>query len=172
MLSEDRDVVLSFPRADGSYVIDWQSTFTAGDEQVVFDRAPPIPWGGYAGLGFRAAGSMRDFRSLDSEGRLGRQQAHGKRARWMDFSGVFGEKDEKPTPGGIAIFDHPANPRHPTHWYLWDDAQLPYFSPALLFAEPLRLAAGESFTLKYRILVHPGPSDPAALEKEYAAFVK
>ena len=89
-----------------------------------------------------------------------------------DFSGVFGGKSEKPTPAGIAIFDHPSNPRHPTRWYLSDNAGLPYFGPALLFAQPMTLKAGDSFTLKYRILVHPGLGDHAALEKEYEAFAK
>jgi hypothetical protein len=33
----------------------------------------------------------------------------GKRARWIDY---WGKIDEKTV--GIAIFDHPANPHHPT----------------------------------------------------------
>jgi hypothetical protein len=90
----------------------------------------------------------------------------------MDFAGVFGEKNEKPVAAGLAIFDHPSNPRHPTCWYLSDNAGLPYFGPALLFDQPMTLKGGESFTLRYRILVHPGPADPVVLEKEYQAFAK
>ena len=174
VLAEERTLVGSRPRLDGSYTIDWTSKFTAKDQDVVFERTPPTqaPWGGYGGLGFRASKTMREFRAVDSEGRIGRTQAHGKQARWMDFSGVFGAKDEKPAAAGMAIFDHPSNPRHPTHWYLSDNAGLPYFGPALLFAQPLTLKAGESFTIKYRILIHPGLSNKAALEKEYQEFAK
>ena len=90
----------------------------------------------------------------------------------MDFAGVFGEKDEKSLSAGLAIFDHPSNPRHPTHWYLSDNAGLPYFGPALLFDQPMTLKGGESFTIKYRILVHPGLGDKGVLEKEYQSFAK
>ena len=174
VLVEERTLAGSFPRPDGSYIIDWTSKFTAKDQDVVFERTPPqeAPWGGYGGLGFRASKTMREFRAIDSEGRTGRAGAHGKAARWMDFSGVFGEPDEKPTAAGTAIFDHPSNPRHPAPWYLSDTTDLPYFGPALLFAEPMTLKASESFAVRYRILVHPGPGDKTALEKEYQEFAK
>ena len=174
VLAEERTLVASQPRLDGSYTIDWTSKFTAKDKDVVFERTPPqqASWGGYGGLGFRASKRMRDFRAIDSEGRIGRPQAHGKQARWMDFSGVFGEQDGKTTSAGITIFDHPANPRHPVSWYLSDNAGLPYFGPALLFAQPMTLKLGDSFTIRYRILIHPGLGDKAALEKEYRAFAK
>ena len=174
VLAEERTLLASQPRADSSYTIDWTSTFTAKAPRVVFERTPPqeASWGGYCGLGFRASATMRGFLAIDSEGRSGRAQAHGKQAQWMDYSGVFGDKNEEAVPAGITIFDHPSNPRHPTHWYLSDTAGLPYFGTALLFAEPLTLKAGESFTLKYRILVHPGLGDKAALEKEYADYAK
>jgi len=172
VLSEERTWIASRPRADGSYTIDWMSTFTAKGQDVVFERTPPkqASWGGYGGLGFRASATMREFHAIDSGGRSGRARAHGKQADWMDYSGVFGEKKEKAVAAGMTIFDHPSNPRHPTHWYLSDNAGLPYFGTALLFAEPLTLKAGESFTLKYRILVHAGLGDKAALEKEYEAW--
>ncbi len=170
VLSEVRTLVFSQPRADGSYTINWTSAFTA-KQDLVIERTPPkeFSWGGYGGLGFRASATMRNFHATDDEGRAGKAQIHGKPARWLDYSGAFGEKA---VPAGITIFDHPSNPRHPTRWYLSDNAGLPYFGTALLFAEPLTLKAGESFTLKYRILVHPGLGDKAALEKEYADYAK
>ena len=39
----------------------------------------------------------------------------GKRADWVDYSGPIGGKTL-----GIAIFDNPANPRHPTWWHARD----------------------------------------------------
>lgn len=172
VLAEQRELIASLPRADGSYTMDWTSTFTAKDKDVVFDRTPPekASWGGYGGLGFRASPTMRDFKAIDNQGRVGKDQIHGRMAAWLDFSGKFGDKNDTSIPAGVTIFDHPSNPRHPTHWYLSDNAKLPYFGPALLFAQPMTLNVGKSFTIKYRILVHSGLGDRATLEKEYQAF--
>ncbi|HOD80854.1 MAG: hypothetical protein BWX88_01323 [Planctomycetes bacterium ADurb.Bin126] len=174
VLREGRCLLLHPPRADGSYAIDWASTFSAKDKDVVFERTDPAKasWGGYGGLGFRAVKSIRQINAIDSEGRSGKAQTHGKEARWMDFSGVFGEKGEKDAPAGVAIFDHPQNPRSPTPWYVADSPGMAYFAPAFLFKQPFTLKAGESFTLRYRVLVHPGMGDKDALEKEYRAFAK
>ena len=72
---------------------------------------------------------------------------------------------------GVAIFDHPANPRHPTPWYV-SVGQMGFFNPAFLFDQPYTLPAGKSLTLKYRVLIHPGLGRPADLEKQYQAFAK
>jgi hypothetical protein len=49
---------------------------------------------------------------VNSEGASGEKQIWGKRADWVDYSStVAGEKL------GIAIFDHPSNPKHPTYWH-------------------------------------------------------
>ncbi len=166
ILNETRTIVFALPRDDGSYTMDWTSTFTAGEKDVVLERTPPKekPWGGYAGLSFRGAGSLKEHRVIDSEGRVDRE-AHGKTARWMDFSGI----GEKGTPVGIAIFDHPNNPRHPAPWYV-SVGNMPYFGPAPIFHEPFSLSAGKSLVLKYRILVHCGRGEPAKLEAEYEAM--
>ena len=88
----------------------------------------------------------------------------------MDFSGG--------TPGarriGVAIFDHPANPRHKTPWFVAMGPKGPfgYFSPAPLFSAPYTLPAGKTLTLHYRILVHPGPADNELLEDEWEEWSK
>jgi len=167
VLKEKRQITIGLPRDDGSYTIDWHMTFTAAEKDVVFDRTPPEKktWGGYGGLSFRAAKSMGNQRVIDSEGRTGKA-GHGKRARWMDFSGTV---DDQGTAAGVAMFDHPSNPRHPTPWYV-STGGMGYFNPAFLFHEPYTLPAGKSFTLRYRMLVHTGAGDAAALKKEYEAF--
>jgi hypothetical protein len=47
---------------------------------------------------------------------------------------------------------------------------MPYFSPAPIFHEPYTLSAGDTLTLRYRLLVHRGRSDPKILEREYKDF--
>jgi len=178
VLTEKRTVRVSPPGADG-YHIDWTAIFTAGEHDVVLDRTP-LPheeggkgWGGYAGISLRLAAATRGWTFLDSEGRQYHQKMgkdakimHGLAARWIDYSGTAPDG----AAGGVAIFDHPANLRHPSKWYV--DAKMPYFSPALLFDRPHTIPAGKSLTLAYRIVVHPGPGRTEALEKRWQDFAK
>ncbi|HIJ52458.1 MAG TPA: hypothetical protein HPP66_04810 [Planctomycetes bacterium] len=171
VLMEKRLLAVSAPDENGRYHIDWHSTFTAREKDVLLDRTP-IPgekggkgFGGYAGLSVRMAKATRGWQFTDSEGRKDKE-AHGKKARWVDFSGEIGEGKA----AGIAIFDHPENLRHPSPWYVTKD--MPYFSPAVLFNKPYTLGAGKSLTLRYRILIHPGRADRDMLEGELKAFLK
>jgi len=165
LIEEQRRVHVEFPRPDGSYAMDWTMTFTAKDTDITFERTHPKdkPWGGYGGFSYRANNAMKNQIVIDSEGRKGKE-GHGKPAKWADFSG---EVDGKAV--GVAIFDHPDNPRHPTPWYV-ATGKMGYLNPAFLFHEPFTLPAGKSFTLKYRMLVHTGLGDPENLKKAYKAY--
>ena len=177
VLAEKRSVRVSPPGADGGYHIDWTGTFTAGEHDVVLDRTPlpheegGKPWGGYAGLSLRLAAATRGWTFLDSEGRQYHQKMgndarimHGLAARWIDYSGTTAEG----AAGGVAVFDHPDNLRHPPKWFV--DAKMPYVSPALLFDRPHTIPAGKSLTLAYRVLVHSGPGRKEALENLWQEF--
>ena len=170
VISEERLIHVSAPDEQGQYRIDWRSIFTAGPEDVLLDRTP-IPgekdgksWGGYAGLSVRIAKDIHDWQVLDSEGRKG-IEAHGKNARWLDFSG----QTLNGKTAGVAIFDHADNLRHPSPWFVIVNPKVPfgYFGPALLFNKPYTLGAEKSFTLRYRILIHPGRADKNLLENEW-----
>jgi type 1 glutamine amidotransferase len=184
VLTEKRAIEVSAPDEQGRYGIFWFSTFTAGNieildrtliagDDVVLDRTP-IPgepegkaWGGYAGLSVRIAKGISNWQVIDSEGRKG-AEAHGKNARWMDFTGQT--PDGKAA--GIAILDHPMNLRHPSPWYVSVDTKTPfgYFSPAILFNKPHKLSDREYRRFAYRILVHPGRTNKDLLENEWKTF--
>lgn len=165
--TEKRRVVVSLPQPDGSYLLDWSATFTAPDKKVVFDRTPPgeVFYGGYGGFTYRATKDLCEIRVVDSEGRTAKD-GHGKQARWMDFSGKIGRDG---VIAGVTIFDHPKNPRHPTPWYV-ETQGIQFFGPAMLFHKPFQLSAGESFALRYRVLVHPGYGEAAILAKHWKTF--
>jgi hypothetical protein len=95
----------------------------------------------------------------------------------MDLSGM-GKKH----PAGVAFFDHPSNPRHPTRWFLVNrmiedkntGRKWPFYynNAAIVGVDPLPLPKGETLTLFYRALVHPGHGDAAKLAAESEAFAK
>lgn len=171
VLTEQRTLVMRDPDVRGDLVIDWTSVFTVRVPELKFDRTPPARQpggkghGGYAGLSIRLNPALKKqgaFRA--DEGGPGAAKLFGARARWMDFSGP-----EHSDGAGVAIMDHPSNPRHPTCWYPNQD--YPFFSPALLFDEPLTLKEGQTFTLRYRLWVHNAAVTPEALNAAWRAFV-
>ena len=173
VLTESCRIRIGKPDKDGRYRIDWISLFTAGAGNVLLDRTPITgekdgkSWGGYAGLSVRLAKNVTNWHLTDSEGRKD-LQAHGKKARWMNFGGRAAESKDF----SIAVFDHPDNLRHPSPGFVIMDPKVPfgYFSPALLFNKPYTLPAGKSFSLKYRILIHPGQAQKNLLEAEWKSF--
>jgi hypothetical protein len=165
VLRETRVMAFSAPRVDGAYAIDWDANFTVGDADITFDRTPPKGGsGGYAGLSLRFPKGITGWSFLTSSGDSTAAAGNGQPARWVDFSGPT----RKGSVAGITVFDHPTNPRHPTAWYL--NASHPYFSPALIYGAPLTLKAGAKMRLRYRVLVHNGSGEAAALEREWKSF--
>jgi len=100
----------------------------------------------------------------------------GKRSNWVDYSGeVEGEKL------GVAIFDHPQNPRHPTYWHARDYGLFaldPFGSHAFDPTQPeshWQLPKGQQLVFRWRVVVHPGDAESgrvADLYKDYAGAVK
>jgi len=174
VLTEQRVIEISPPDETGRYHLDWTLTFTAGQSDVLLDRTP-LPgeqvgrlWGGYAGLSVRLAQELAERQAVSSEGELEfKDGRHRSKARAMDYSGIVGGK-----PAGIAVLDHPRNLNAPSPWYVIQTDVMSYFSPAVLCYGPHTLPAGESFTLRYRVIVHPGRWDTPQLQREYEEFAR
>jgi len=78
-----------------------------------------------------------------------RKSADRNSARWIDYTGPLGDDW-----GGLAMFDHPSNPRYPTP--LRVHPELPYFCYALVQKESYTVSSDEPLNLVYRLLVHSG----------------
>jgi hypothetical protein len=173
LLTERRVLAIGSSRGAGErvrYPIDFDLAFTPA-VPVVELRLLTVrerPSGGYAGLGYRPA------RGMDVNGRLVTSQGaattadKGKSARWADYSG---ELDGAGTVGGLAVFDHPRNVRHPPPFFVLGPPGFGFLNPSPLFHEGLTLASGETLRLRYRVLVHEGSGDPDDLEGEYRRWV-
>jgi len=174
VLAEERTIETRPPDAEGVYSMDWTCAFRAA-RKVVLDRTP-IPgepggqgWGGYAGLSLRLAAGLSDRRIASSDGPLTEmpQDRHRGRHAAVDYSGLLDG-----APAGIAILDHPRNPRAPSPWYVIRSAEMSFFSPAVLGYEPLTLQAGERLTLRYRVIVHDGRWDAGRLNAEHSRYAR
>ncbi|MBI4586323.1 MAG: PmoA family protein [Planctomycetes bacterium] len=172
ILREKRIVEISAPAADGSYHFDWIQTFTAAEVKVEFERTPipgqlnGVGWGGYAGLNFRFAKELKDWKVVNADNAKD-MEAHGKKSAGCDFSGSMDGKEV-----GVAMLDHPQNSGAPTPWYV---AMQPNTPMACLLTAPLfhkgrTLEAGKSFTLKNRVAIHPGRWSAERLKKECEGY--
>ena len=109
---------------------------------------------------------------LNSEGAVGEKQVWGKRANWVDNSGtVAGEKL------GLAIFDHPSNPQHPTYWHARGYGLFAAnpFGERDFYNDKTRdgsitIPAGGTLVLRYRVLIHPGDAREAEVAEAYRRY--
>lgn len=109
---------------------------------------------------------------IDAEGKEGEKNVWGKRSPWVDYSGeINGEKL------GIAIFDHPENPKHPAYWH---SRSYGLFA-VNIFGEhdyyndksrdgSLTLEPGQSWRFRYRVIIHPGGTAEAHIADLYHKY--
>ena len=96
----------------------------------------------------------------------------GKRAKWVDYwAPIEGETV------GIAIFDHPDNPRHPTWWHARTYglvAANPFgihdFEDKPAGTGDMTIDANEEIEFRYRFLFHRGDYRAANIAAEYKYF--
>ncbi len=100
--------------------------------------------------------------------------AWGKHAAWVDY---FGPVNGKVV--GVAIFDHPSNLRHPTTWHARDYGLLaanPFgahdFEKKPKGAGNHTIPAGQSLTLRYRILLHEGDEKQGDVARRFKEYVQ
>lgn len=155
-------------------LFDFEVTLRAAEAEVTFGDTKE------GSMAIRLAETMRlkgpkgkpgQGRIVNSEG-LRDGATWGKRARWVDYFG--------PVQGqivGVAIFDHPSNPRHPTWWHVRDYglfAANPFgvhdFEKQPPGTGKLVIPAGQSVTFRYRFYLHRGDEQQARVAKRYAEY--
>jgi hypothetical protein len=169
LLKETRTVRF-FTFGDGQRGIDFTLAFTpAANERVTFADTKE------AGLcAVRVAKSISDKPTLtNARGQSGEKQVWGKPAEWCDLSGPVNG-----TPHGVAVLDHPKNPRHPATWHARDYGLL----AANIFglhefdkknpkgAGDFTIEPGKTVTFRYRVVVHTGDAKGAKLDEKFRDF--
>jgi hypothetical protein len=161
---------------DALRVIDFTVTLEAQDKDVTFGDTKE------GTMAMRIAESMRlkgpknapgAGHIVNSEGDAD-DKVWGKHARWVDMSGPVDGKVL-----GIAMFDHPSNPRFPTRWHARDYglfAANPFCEHEMDKAAKsgegdFKLGAGKSAAFKYRIILHEGDATQAKISEIFDKWV-
>ncbi len=150
LLTEIRKISISAPDADG-----YEITTTAQFDVIEDTTINAWFYGGYA---VRLSPDLAGWKFIDNKGTVwdaerGTMVRENKQTKliapptpWM----AFVEKPKGPT-SGIAILDHPSNPRYPVRWLALP--HMPYFNPVFFADEDLVLKKGDSLELRYRLVV-------------------
>jgi len=116
----------------------------------------------------------RTGKMVNAEGLEGEKDVWGKRSPWVDYFGeVEGEKL------GIAILDHPGNPKHPTYWH---SRSYGLFA-ANIFGEhdflrdktrdgSVTLEPGRNLRFRYRVIIHPGDYQSAGIAGLFKSYAE
>lgn len=177
----DERTFRAYARPNTERLFDFEITLKAGDKEVVL---------GDTKEGTMAVRLNETMRLKHNKMNTGKPTGHivqstgvrddntwGKRAAWCDYCGPVDGKTV-----GVAIFDHPQNPAHPTWWHVRDYglfAANPFgvhdFEKKPAGAGNLVIAPGKSLTFRYRFYLHEGDDLQAKVAeryKEYAANAK
>jgi hypothetical protein len=168
MLLENRE--MAFPVDPQSRILDFHITLTAQEDLTFGDTHEGF-------FAMRLDDNFKEIKggsSVDADGRKNMENIWGKRSNWVDYTGVIdGEKL------GVAIFDHPENPRHPTHWHARDYglvAANPFGAQKAFDTdekeELFKLPKGQKVVFRYRVIVHPGDAAPKEIADLYAQYAK
>lgn len=179
-ICSDERTLRVFARPDSERLFDFEIKLHASHGELTFGDTKE------AAMSLRVAETMRvvketpkgqppvpgDGHIVTSEGaRDG--DAWGKRAAWCDYSGPVNGQTV-----GIAIFDHPSNPRHPTWWFVREyglHAANPFGQHAFEktndpHSGDLVVPAGKSVTFRYRFYLHEGDEKQSRVAERYADF--
>lgn len=100
----------------------------------------------------------------NAEGGQNERGTYRKRSPWLDCSGKLGRLD-----CGVALFDHPGNPDHPTPWFTRDYGPV---SPNYIFfgGDPVEVTPDAPLRLRYRVFTHTGNATEADVAGAYEAY--
>jgi len=146
--------------------LSWQSSLAVPSGK----KSMTLTGSHYFGLGMRFLESMdTGGQFLNAAGQTGdvvRSSERLARAEWCAYTA---EADGKPVT--IAMFGHPENQRHPTHWFTMT-TPFAYLAATLnLHIEPLEVTSDEPLVLRYAVAVWDGRVDKSKIDKVYRRWI-
>jgi hypothetical protein len=155
---------------DGTRAVDLTVALSPPNAAIVLGDAKD------AGLcAVRMAKGITDTVTItNSAGQTTEKECWGKPADWCDESGTIDGK-----PYGIAIFDAPTNPRHPSRWHVREYGLMsanPFglhdFEPKVFpkGAGEFKIEPGTTVSFHYRVIIHTGNVAAAGLDEKFKKF--
>ena len=166
----ERRTLKFLPYPDGSRGIEFTLAFTPIGGPVTFGDTKEA---GMVAVRMNDA-IPRDHPVLtNANGQHGERATWGKPADWCDISGQINGKTY-----GVAAFDAPQNPRHPSRWHVREYGLLAanpfglsYFDKGTpRHAGDLVMQPGQTVTFRYEVIVHQGDAAAAKLDEKYKQF--
>lgn len=165
-ICEDRRTLV-FRAAENLRTIDFEAVVTASDGPLKFGETKEGAFGVRMPSIINSK-SPGNGTIINAEG-IKNDDAWGKASPWVDYHGPIGGKTV-----GVAILNHPSSFRFPTTWHVRNYglfAANPFglgdFTGKKDGAGAHVIPAGETMTLRYRILFHQGDEREADVAGEY-----
>jgi hypothetical protein len=157
VLDEEDAITIHAPESADAYVIDFDLLLRARDKDVTFGKYF------VGGLSVRMPWDKERSRQthLNSEGQRNRD-CEQQRAKWCNVERPIGDDTF-----GIAVFDHPDNPNHPSGWRADEQGLI---NPNVSSAADWVIAAHKQQSFKYRLVVYRGSATQKQLSARFEAF--
>lgn len=170
--TDDRTVRI-YNRPNRERLFDFEITLHASHGPVVFGDTKEGTMGVRLAETMRVHGKVGHGHIVNSEG-VRDDATWGKRAAWCDYYGPVNGRVV-----GVAIFDEPRNPRHPTWWHVRDYGLFAanpfgshYFENKPAGAGNFTIPAGQSATFRYRFYLHEGDEQQGKVAEHYREYTQ
>jgi len=162
LLNEHRTIRLCQPDDPKVTLVTWGSRFDVPQGK----KSATLAGSHYFGLGMRFLTSMDvggKFRNADDRtGEVVRGDERLVRSDWCAYTA-----SANGAPVTVAMFGHPDNLRHPTHWFTMTKP-FAYLSATLnLHREPLKIVSGKPLVLRYGVALWDGSVEPDTIDHLY-----
>jgi len=161
---------LRFGETGSARYIDFKITMHASNGPLTFNETKEGTMAIRTHPALRLKGDVAKGSAINSEGIKGKA-IWSKPAKWVNYWGPIDGNTV-----GIAIFDHPKNPRHPTTWHARDYGLItanPFGGKAFKSKHgAMKVDKGSSITFSYRFLFHDGSHKDAGIPKQYQQWTQ
>jgi hypothetical protein len=157
VLEEEDAITIHAPESADAYLIDFDLLLRAKEQDVSFGKffvgglAVRMPWD-------RANPRQTHLNSTGLRDRACEQQ----RAAWCNVERPFGDETF-----GIAVFDHPANPNHPSGWRADEQGLI---NPNVSALGDWTIPAKQERVFRHRLVVYHGSATREQLATRFATF--
>jgi hypothetical protein len=166
LLKERRTIKVCQLNGVRATLLSWQSSLGVPSGK----KSMTLTGSHYFGLGMRFLESMdTGGEFLNAAGQAGDIVRGAERLARADWCAYSAKADGQTVT--IAMFGHPENQRHPTHWFTMT-TPFAYLAATLnLHKEPLEVSSGKPLILRYGVAVWDGRIDKSKIDQVYRRWI-